>query len=85
MRHRLGKISFLQHQDILIGDQVHERIIDDVQPNILREIVLMDADRAIFLEKAILLRIPERISAVAPFHRPESGMRIQVDRIDLRQ
>src|SRR5580658_2949913 len=85
MRHRLRKTPLLQHEDIFIGDQVHKRIVDDIQPDILRQVVLMNADRAVFFEESVFLRIPERIAGMSSFHRPESGMRIQVDRIDLGQ
>src|SRR5687768_10888459 len=49
MGHGLHKIPFLMYKDVFEGDTVNERIVYDIDPYILRDIVLVQANDTIFL------------------------------------
>src|SRR5215469_17046628 len=51
MRYRLSERALLQHQDIFVGDEIHKRIVDDIKPDILRKIILINTNRAILLQE----------------------------------
>src|SRR5258708_12305355 len=83
MGYGLGKGPFLQDENIFVGNEVHKRVIGNIQPYILLQVILMNADRTIFLEITVFVCIAERVAAVPAFGGPVVRMGIQVHAIDL--
>src|SRR5687768_12694545 len=85
MCYGLYKIPFLKNENIFIRYKIKKRIIHDIEPDILRQIIFMQTDHAVFLQVAIFFSIAETVAAVAAFRWTKIGMCIQVHAVDLRQ
>ena len=83
MRHRLPEVSFFVYENVFVRDDVNKWIVDDVNPDILRQVIFVHGNGAILLQKTIVFRIPEAVAAVAPFRRPVVGMGIEINAINL--
>ena len=85
MRYRLYKIFAFPDKYFLITYIVHKRVIVNVHQDILRNIIFMQTNDAIFTEVSILCSIAKSIAAMPAFRSSEIRMGIQVDYVDLRQ
>src|SRR3954451_910383 len=82
MCNSLKKVSPFMNEDVFIGNKINERVVDYIEPNILREVILMNAYNTILLKIAVFFCVRKSIAAVPSFKRPEVSMGIQVYAID---
>src|SRR6185312_6553126 len=83
MSNCLDKISFFMNKNIFIRNKINERIVHNIDPDILLQIILMNTNHTIFIEIAILICISERIPRMPSFYRSVIGVSIKIDTIDL--
>src|SRR5688500_5136135 len=79
----LHEILFFAYIHVLVSHQIHEGVVGNIEPHIVRKIVFMQCKNAVFAETPVLLCISETIAAVPAFGGREIGMRVQINRIYL--
>src|ERR1700752_1673158 len=83
MSNGLHESSFLMHKNIFLSKNITKRIVHNIDPYILWQVILMKANDTIFLKIAIFFSIAESIATMSSFHWTVISMSIEIDAIDL--
>ena len=73
------------NKNIFVSDAINKRIVHNIKPNILLQIIFMNPYNAIFIQITIFFSIPESISTMPSFCRTVISMSIQINTIYLGQ